>query len=337
MAEPASPSPKADPKPAKDRRVEGPPSESFEEKYNKRLEFPLSVVGSLLMHVLIAAGLAYLILVLMGKGEDKSPVGVKTMAVGGMDDMGDGSAGSGGIDDPLIEKLNADPATAAVESLADPSKLPQIQEDIQKTIKLIDPTGNLPVSSANAAAYAGLDKAIRDKLLGAQRGAGNEKGKGFDGSKGAGPGGTGSNSTLGRNMRWTLRFKVTSGRDYLDQLKAMKAELLIPIPGTDKCIHIKDLDNPTDQKTVDPALFGDQLKFVDSRTEAVNSVLGALGLDIRSRTFCAVFSKEEEARLSKMETSYRNRRAEDIEETVFKVTVRGGAAEVIVDEQKVKR
>jgi len=117
----------------------------------------------------------------------------------------------------------------------------------------------------------------------------------------------------------------------------MKAKILVPIPGTDKCILIADLNNPSDQKTVDPAQFSDLLKFVDSRAEAVNGVVGSLGLTIQPRSFCAVFTKEEEARLAKMETSYRNRRAEDIEETIFKVTVSGGEPIVIVDEQKVKR
>jgi hypothetical protein len=50
-----------------------------------------------------------------------------------------------------------------------------------------------------------------------------------------------------------------------------------------------------------------------------------------------VFSKEQEERLAKMETSYRNRRAEDIEETIFRVTVVGGEPDIRVDEQKVKR
>jgi hypothetical protein len=324
--------PEASSKPA---RVEGPPEESFEEKYNKRLEAPLSLVSSVLIHVLIGVVIGYCVLVLMAKPEDKSVVPVKMMEVVGLGGD-DGSAGSGGMADPLIEKLNVDPATAAVESLADPSKLPQI-EDVQKTIKTIDPTGNIPVSSSNAAAYAGLDKAIRDKLLGANRGSGSEAGKGTDGSKGTGPGGTGSNSTLGRNMRWTLRFKVSSGRDYLDQLKAMKAKLLIPIPGGDKCLLIENLDNPGTPRTVDAGDYASLLRFVDSRPEAVNSVIGALGLDVRTRSFCAIFTKEQEAELAKMETSYRNRRAEDIEETIFKVTIRGGVPEVYVDEQKVKR
>ena len=41
--------------------------------------------------------------------------------------------------------------------------------------------------------------------------------------------------------------------------------------------------------------------------------------------------------LARKETNYRNRRAEDIEETIFRVVVRGGNYELIVDDQKVKK
>lgn len=319
----------------------GPPDEEFWEKYNKRLEFPLATVSTVLLHVAIGALLIYVITQLLGKGPDRSDVGIKIMSVGGMDDEGDGSAGSGGQTDPLVERMNEDPATAAVASLADPTKLPEIKEEMQKTIRLIDPTGNLPITNANAAAYESLDKSVRDKLLGANRGAGNEKGKGFDGSKGTGPGGTGANSTLGRNMRWTLRFKVNSGRDYVEQLRAMGAKIIVPIPGTEQSILIANLATPNAQQTVGNNNLGEYaqlLKFVDSRRDAVNGVLGTLGLGNTNATaFCAVFTKEIEADLARKETNYRNRRAEDIEETVFRVVVRGGEFETVVDDQKAKR
>jgi len=329
------------PEPEEATPLVGPPEEEFWERYNSHLEFPLSCVGSVLYHVVIASVIIFGFLALLKMGADKSSVGVKLMGLDGMDEFGAGSMGSGGQADPLVERMNEDPATAAVASLADPSKLPEIKEEMQKTIRLIDPTGNLPVTNANAAAYAGLDKAVRDRLLGANRGEGPGKGKGADGSQGTGPGGTGANSTLGRNMRWTLRFKVESGRDYLNQLKAMGAKILIPIPNTDNSIIIEDLGNPSQRRTVpsnDLGKYAGLLKFVDNRRDVVNGVLGTLDIkDVNATAFCAVFTKEIEADLARKETNFRNRRPEDIEETVFRVIVRGGEFEVVVDEQKAKR
>ncbi|MBA4062610.1 MAG: hypothetical protein C0501_02665 [Isosphaera sp.] len=324
--------------PPTDDRPLLPPEDSFDEKYNSRLEFPLATVGAVLIHVLIAAVLVYVLAYLM-KGENRGSVDVRPMAVNGLDDFGDGSSGSGGVPEPLAV-ANGDPVKAAVDSLPDPTKLPEIREKMQQTIRTIDPSGNLPISDANAAAYASLDEAVRNKLIGARQGSGNEKGTGFDGSKGAGPGGTGANSTLGRNMRWTLRFKVTSGRDYLDQLRAMGAKILIPKPGTGQVLLIESLNAPDSRRVVSADQLGAYaglMQFHDVRRDVVNSVAETLKLDFAPTSFCAVFSKEQENELARMETAYRNRRAEDIELTVFRVTVRGDRPEVVVDEQKAKR
>lgn len=318
--------------------IEGPPEEEFWEKYNRRLEFPLATVAAVFIHVLVAATLVYVLVGLM-KSEDRSGVAVKTMGVDGMDEFGDGSAGSGGVEDPLAI-ADGDAVKRAVDSLPDPSKLPEIKENLKQTLKLIDPTGNLPISDANAAAFASLDEKVRNKLLGAKQGSGPGDGKGFDNTKGSGPGGTGANSTLGRNMRWTLRFKVNSGRDYVEQLKAMSATILVPVPNTEQCLVIKDLNNPKDRQSIDLnnlGKYGGLLQFHDSRRDAVNSVSQTLGLDFTPKSFIAVFSKEFEGDLARLETGFRNRRAEDIEETVFRVIIRGGQFEVVVDEQRVKR
>ncbi len=317
----------------------GPPEEEFWERYNRRLEFPLATVATILLHVLIAVILVYVLTELMGKSEERGLPPMRLMEVGGLDDFGDGSAGSGGTDDPLAI-ADGDPVKKTIESLPDPSRLPEIRENLQQTIKLIDPTGNLPISDTNAAAYGQLDEAVRNKLLGARQGAGNQAGKGADGSVGKGPGGTGANSTLGRNMRWTLRFKVSSGRDYLDQLRAMGAKLLIPMPGTEQSVLIEDLRNPNQKRVVgkdELSLYADLLKFGDSRRDAVQGVAGALSLDFTPRTFFAIFTKELEADLSRKETAWNNRRAEDIEETIFVVGVRDGSFQVNVTEQKLKR
>ncbi len=320
--------------------IEPPPEEEFWDRYNKRLEFPLSSVAAVLLHVGVAALLVFALVRLMDKDEDKSGVPVKLVNLAGLDDEGEGSSGSGGIDDPIVRTDN-DPVRSAIDSLPDPSKLPEIKENLRQSIKYLDPTGNMPISDANAAAYQGLEESLRKKLLGARQGSGNEKGSGYDGSAGKGPGGTGADSTLGRNMRWVLRFKVNGGRDYLDQLHAMGAKLLIPIPPENsKCIMIEDIRNPGNQRVAtdgDLSAMAAQVKFSDTRPGVVREVAAALGLDFTPKTFWAFFPKNVEEELARKETQHRNRRADDIEETIFRVAVRGGAFEILVDEQKLKR
>jgi hypothetical protein len=320
--------------------VEGPPDEEFWDRYNKRLEFPLSTVAAVLFHVVVAVGLAYALLALENT-EDRSGVPVKLVNLTGLDEVGEGSAGSGGVEDPFV-KADGDPLKSAVDSLVDPSKLPEVREQLRNTIKYIDPTGNLPISDANAAAYNNLNEKVREKLLGARQGSGAEKGSGFDGTKGKGPGGTGADSTLGRNMRWVLRFKVSSGHDYLAQLRMMHAEVLVPIPGSEKCVLVQDLDRPDEHKTAtddDMKRLADKIKFSDSRPSAVRDVIAALKLDISPppSQFWAFFPKDIEDELSRKEKNYRNRQPDSIEETIFRIAVRGGSYEIVVDEQKVKR
>ena len=76
--------------------IEGPPDEGFDEKYNKRMEFPLSLVSAVLIHVVIGAVLIFVLVRLLGSGEDKSGIPMKLVAIDGMDDTGMGSACSGG-------------------------------------------------------------------------------------------------------------------------------------------------------------------------------------------------------------------------------------------------
>ena len=98
MPPPAAPEPRNATKPGTGPAViEGPPEEEFWDRYNKRLEFPLSTVSAVLLHVLVGAVLVFILVRLMEK-EDRSDVPLRLIAVGGLDDAGDGSAGSGGDD-----------------------------------------------------------------------------------------------------------------------------------------------------------------------------------------------------------------------------------------------
>ncbi len=69
----------------------------------------------------------------------------------------------------------------------------------------------------------------------------------------------------------------------------------------------------------------------------VKSVARVLGLDFAPTSFWAFFPKKIEDELAKKETGYRNRPSEDIEETIFRVGLRDGVYEFVVDEQKVKK
>lgn len=321
----------------------GPPEEEFWDKYNRRMEFPLATVATVFLHVLVGAILVYILVGLMESGEDRSGPDLKLMQVGGIDDAGEGSAGSGGQADPDVVR-DVDPYTAAREVLPTPQAINDAKKDVQKIV-LDDAQGKLPVAAPNAAAYSQLDDTVRKKLLGVggQKGDGNQPGKGFDGTAGAGPGGTGADSTRARGLRWVLRFRVAGGRDYIDQLRAMRAEILIPLPPDDKkCILIPDLTNPSAQRVATDAdlkRLASKIQFADSRRDQVREVANSLGVPVtgQPKTFWAFFPKELEEELARKETSYRNRRAEDIEETIFRVTIRGGSYELVVDDQIVKR
>jgi hypothetical protein len=314
------------------------PEEDFWDKFNARLEFPLSILSSVFFHILMMATIVFVIVRLMPQ-EDRSPTPVQLIEVAGLDEGGLGSAGSGGFEDPLV-RADADPDRALVQSLPEPNQLPEIREEIRQTIRYLDEQGQLPISAANAAAYASLEESIRKKLLGARVGSGAGPGSGYDGSSGKGPGGSGADSTLGRNLRWVLRFRVSSGRDYIEQLRAMQAKVLVPIPGSDKCVFFPDLQDLSRHRIAtdeDLKTLAQQIKFCDSRREAVLQVAGTLGLDFKPNAFWAFFPKGLEEELARLERNYRNRRPEDIEETIFRVTFRANKTEVVVEEQRPKR
>lgn len=334
----SAPTAEAEPEPF---AFDGPPEETdVWQKYNKRMEFPVATVAAVLAHIVFGVLIVFGLFSIMNE-PPKPKTNLKIMNVGGIDDAGEGSAGSGGTEDPAVIK-DVDPFQSATEILPTEQALADAKAEIQKTV-LPDATGNIPIAAPNAAAISMLDESIRKKLLGARKGAGGGKGSGDDGSKGTGPGGTGADSTRARGLRWVLRFRVSSGRDYIDQLKAMGAEILIPLPppNSNKCILIRDLNNPT-QKTADDAdmdRLAGKIQFGEPRKDQVKDVCDALGVKTPAppTTFWACFPEGLEEELARKETGFRNRRAEDIEMTIFRIIVRGGKYELIVDEQKIKK
>ena len=318
----------------------GPPEEEFWEKYSSHLEFPLSTVLAILLHVAVGAIIIFMFH-LANRGEDRNSVPLTLIDPGGFDESGQGSQGSGGKDDP-ITKGDSNPFEKSISDiLPDPSMIPQAKADLKSLMQDLDPNSEMPITAENVAAFSTLDKELQKKLLGMQRGAGDGGGSGFDGTKGAGPGGTGADSTRARTMRWVLRFRTANGADYVDQLKAMGGVIIVPIPPENKqMMFFSDLSNPTNGKIgsdADLRQFGGLLQFSDGRQESVQGVSQVLGLTFRPKAFWAIFPKKVEKDLEMKEKGYRNRRAEDIEETVFSITVRAGQFEAVVVDQTKKK
>jgi hypothetical protein len=304
--------------------VEGPPEESFDEKYNKRMEFPLSLVSAIFVHVLVGAVLVVLLVYAIGAETDKSPTKMSLVNLEGLDEKGSGAVGSGGNEVDLKFKDEGF-AETDLNPIVNTPKLPEVRENRPNPIVSPDTVQNKK----------------QEQPQGGKQGTGLEKGSGNDNSQGPGPGGKGTDSTQARNMRWVLRFKVESGRDYIEQLKAMGAEIIFQVPDSERIILIADLGKPKEQKQAseeDQKRLAKKVKFNDSREQAVKSVIGTLGLEnVSPKSFWAFFPKEVEDEIARKELNYRNRRSEDIEETVFRVRVKDGKYEILVEEQRVKK
>lgn len=344
MSAPPTDTPAREPHPEWDDQTAdplGPPESTFWQRYNQHLEFPTSLLISVLA---LSMGFMLIVLVVWAamRAPDTSPVPI-VLGEGGPDDFGDGSPGQReGVENPVTTGNFAQPTPQDYENLNLPKdQLPQVKDDIKKVIDIEDPSSDIAIADQNAAAISILDKELRDKLLGVGQNQGTRgAGKGNDGL-GVGPGGTGSDSTRARSLRWVLRFRTAGGRDYLNQLMAMKAVVLVPVKDSNKQMYIfRDLANPrpgTVATDSDIAQLARQIQFSDFRRDNVQGVAEALGLDYTPPVFWAFFPAELEADLSRKEKSYRNRQPENIEETIFQVVVRGGQYEIAVVEQRAKR
>lgn len=334
---PPAPAAKSDrrPPPDPDREFRGPPEEEFWERYNRRLEFPLATVAAVLLHVAVAAFVIFLFVKILSQGPDKSDVPVKLIQMTGDDDVGEGMEGSGG-GEKLKEGENQFKAQQDV--LPTPEQLAQAEVAIKNI--MLDDAGKLPVAAANKAAFVNADQELLKKIMGSRSGAGPGDGRGTTGETGKGPGGTGSDSTRARSLRWVMRFQTNDGGDYVAQLAAMGASILVPLPPENKqCLFFHDLRNPSPRMATEDDLksLAGQIKFSDTRPGSVAGVLGALRVTQPAQSFWAFFPRGLEDDLSRKELAYRNRRSEDIEETIFRVIVRGGSYEVVVVSQTPKR
>ena len=296
-----------------------PPGEEFWGKYNAHYEFPIGSALSVLAHALIVAVLVFGFLSLMNLGRDTTSVRITSL---GDDDAGGGRPDG---DDEQPRQLGGSAAEPTgpepAPELADVRKV--LEEDLR-----VDPGLDGPIPDNMAEALKALDDALRGKLLdAAKRGGGGANGPGAD-------------STRARGLRWVLRFNTRSGRDYLRQLAALKAVVMIPVPPENKrMLILRDPANPRADEFATDADIREQaakVQFQDARRQSNEAIREALGLPAAPAAFWAFFPKSLEDEMARLEVAYRNKRPEDIRETVFQVEVIGGAARLVVVAQRMK-
>jgi hypothetical protein len=311
--------------------VEEASDKPFLKKYNERLEIPISTVASICAHTLFVALVIFAIPMLSKKKKDAVPI----MMVDGQDESGVGSAGSGGTPEPIASGFTK-PTISDYQRL-NPTPLPQLKQEMQDRIQMTDPDIKIPDSEV--AGLSALDQQLRDKFenFGQRKGDGNSTGSGSTGQVGSGPGGFGADSTRARSMRWVMRFQVSDGKDYLRQLSVLKATVLIPVPPENKEMMIfQDLVSGSPNRAATAKEIDDlsrQMRFCDVSAKAVNEIGSAFRLRFNPLCFFAFFPKPLEEKLAKDEENYKGRKAKDIEETIFKVSVTGNSYTITIVDQ----
>ena len=315
----------------------GPPEATVWKKYSPNLEFPISLLVSTFFLTSMFALLVALLFLSLGSGPEKKVPPI-SLAENGDDDSGDGSVGAGGnLEEKLINPIVQPPSTSGDETIKNDFTIPEVR-DVQNAIALEDPNAeSVAVAPENAKNLSRLEESLKTKLTGIGGPKGNPgAGKG-DGQPGTGPGGTGASGTRARSLRWVMRFQTNGGRDYLDQLQALGAIVLVSVPPEKKQMYVfKDLRNPKPGIVATDAELGtysQQIQFCDSKPKSGEEVGRALNLNFVPGEFWAIFPRGIEEELAKLEKSYRNRRPEDVEQTIFRVSVVGGQYKLVVSEQ----
>jgi hypothetical protein len=338
----AKPRPKAPAGPA-------PFEPSFWTRYSPHYEFPLSGATSLSLHILAFVGLiaaGWFVAIMLEKS--KLEVDTVTFAGGGGNPEGEGKAP--GDRPPLSGKENVDDAPKN-EPVKPPGPLPpdQLKKPIVDPIPLImdDSTGRT-IDQANEAAkkLSILSKEARSKLWSnlegpgkGQGGAGSGGGLGTGKDKGegafTGPGKSKFTSRQQRVLRWVMRFNTLNGNDYRRQLSGLGAILAFPQPDGGYMVY-RDLNQKPAKGEIEDIASIKRIFWVDEKKDSIRSLSEAMGVPVPDSPIVAFFPEKLEAELLRKELSYRGKKEEDIDETTFKINVRGGSFVPEVVDQRLK-
>ncbi len=312
---------------------EGVLEQPFWERYNSRLEMPISITMAILIPVLLAA-LVIFFSYLLPSSKDNTPPAMTWLD--GEDDTGVGSAGDGGVDQPLA--LGQPPQQSDFQRLPKEVDIAQVKEEIGSI--RVDESTDADISDSMAAAIATLNKDLRDKIAGSRKGSGNAAGSGGNEGTGTGIGGTGSDSTRSRALRWVIKFDTRTGKDYLEQIAGLGGEVMLQVNNDNRRMYLfKDPRNAAGRVIASDAelqRLNTLLRFEDIRRTSVEAVSDALNLGYVPPMFLVYFPKKLEQKLDLLERQYQNKDPKQIRETVYKVVRRGGEYDLYVLNQILK-
>jgi hypothetical protein len=252
-------------------------------------------------------------------------VPMRAVSVLGDGDGPDGMGSGGGAPQEDLEPLKIPQQPRNIPE----ARLNDVKEDISPFLPRNTEEGLRPEDLPSVQKVASLSDDLRRKLLqglGGNKGAGPKGGTGVSGEEGKGSGTQGDpTSSSSRAVRWELVFKTESGRDYVSQLAAMRATLVIPNPPdwkTSKVYRNLGAGRATGEEFSRDQLPG--LYFVDDDPASAEKVAHALGLNFSPPLFIAFFPKEIEEELAAKEKAFRGRKEGEIFSTKFKVMIREG-------------
>jgi hypothetical protein len=319
-----------------------PPAEEFWEKYSPHFEFPISLVSACAIYVVTLAFIVYIVYRAMHQvdpDKETPPVPVRsvTMQNGLGGPSGDQGSGGGNVkseatdDQPPRETRPPIPEVELNKKMAEAkSWRPDLKDDPAALKEFVE--------SPNFRVLDVVNEEMK-KRIGAgtakKQGDSNDAGTGGTGPEGKGKGGPGdATSSDNRANRYVIVFKTSNGEDYLRQLAAFEAKIVMPEPPDWKRNRLFEvITEPNPGKLLTEADQLPPMRFVDNNRTSAKRVARALGLDYDPPYFIAFFPKRVEDELAAKERAFRNRREDQIRETEFSVIDRGGKLEIRVTQQ----
>jgi hypothetical protein len=298
---------------------------------------PISGVTSFLFHGIVLGlflGLGILAAIMGWNQSQKIDFQAVRIGGGGGNPNGDGNAP--GIGSGFREETQGNDTTEqhAVTPLPDTPPLDAAQVEVARKVFDNDPAAVRYINSGNQnidKMMKNLNKDMLDKLRDGLMPPKGQGGPGSGGGTGTGTGpGDGAASGIGkgqlsererRMLRWVMVFETQNPNDYINQLAGLGAILAIPSGREGQYLTVRDLH----KRPAKPE--------PEDKPNSVRGVLSVLGVRQPASHFVAFMPQDLEVKLFEKELAYKNRREDEIFETKFKVTRRGGAYDVEVTQQ----